>query len=269
MRVSIEQLEKILDNRIKANSRAVDIVVPALFNGEGLEFVGYNLEEGDSNLEESVQADLISVLDFEFGYHSDDIANIVMESAENTIRLIDHISSASRYIYASGISEPLEELTEGMACSGISIDTLIRRYNDNEYEVIEVVKSRHNLDIIEGREAVIRQCLCTIYESIYYNVVSKEQFMGHIVKFIDSADKRNDGSGIKESKMTVGDRIRSMSDEEMVACGIIDESKFYGKVPEYKWDKYDHTYYGDAKVGCEQYLKLRLDQVDEKLKVKS
>ena len=68
--------------------------------------------------------------------------------------------------------------------------------------------------------------------------------------------------------MTVGDKIRSMTDEELVQSGIISTGKYYGRVPEYTWDDFDKTYYGDYKEGCRQYLKLDISEVDETLEVK-
>lgn len=47
--------------------------------------------------------------------------------------------------------------------------------------------------------------------------------------------------------MTVGDKIRSMTDEELVESGIVNKSKYYGDVPEYEWDEFDGTFYGDDK----------------------
>lgn len=67
--------------------------------------------------------------------------------------------------------------------------------------------------------------------------------------------------------MTVGDRIRSMTDEELIESGIISEGKYYGEVPAYQWDTFDHAYYGNRKEAIKQYLELDISNVDAKLNV--
>jgi len=54
--------------------------------------------------------------------------------------------------------------------------------------------------------------------------------------------------------MTNYEKIKNMTLEEMINSGIINKSLYYGKVPAYEWDSFDHTYYGDDKLGCKQWL---------------
>lgn len=68
--------------------------------------------------------------------------------------------------------------------------------------------------------------------------------------------------------MTVGDKIRLMTDEELVGCGIINKSKYYGKVPAYEYDDFDHTFYGDDREACMQYLSLDVSEVNDKLNIR-
>lgn len=54
--------------------------------------------------------------------------------------------------------------------------------------------------------------------------------------------------------MTNYEQIKNMTIEEMIDNNIINKALYYGKVPAYEWDDFDHCFYGDNKLGCRQWL---------------
>ena len=57
-----------------------------------------------------------------------------------------------------------------------------------------------------------------------------------------------------EIKMTNYEKLKTMTIDEIVSSEIISSSCYYGQVPAYKWDNFDHTFYGDSKLACRQWL---------------
>lgn len=54
--------------------------------------------------------------------------------------------------------------------------------------------------------------------------------------------------------MTNLEAIKNMTIEELIENKIINNGKYYGKVPAYEWDDFDHCYYGNDDEGCRQWL---------------